>query len=425
MMRILSFGMKHNCAAIVVVALLLPSPAWTQVRVVSLEEALRSAVEMNPNLRAAASETEAVRHMKRTSVDIPKLQALWMNGQYNSLNKDNSLTLTQSLPFPSVFTSQSRLGELRVESSQFREAASRNELIYQVRQVYQNLQYLMAREKLLKSQDSLFGELVRTTSLQLATGEGTLLQKTAAETKYNEVRNQMVQNLADQLTSRAQLRVLMNSSEDVTIPTGDFAPLTTTLANDIGQVAENPMIAYQRSLSTVALQEKRVESNRILPDLSVGYFNQSLIGFQTQPDGTDRYFGSDDRFSGFMVGLAIPVWFVAPAARVKAAGAWSESARFQAESMEKQLQGEWRMAVQQFEKNSSSLNYYTGSALPNAQLLLRQSTTAFRAGDIGHADYRLNVQQALAIEEAYLQTVLDYNESILMLEFLAGTYSKN
>jgi cobalt-zinc-cadmium resistance protein CzcA len=416
--------MKQLFAAGLLAALLFPSTGYTQARLVSLEEAIQTAVEQNPVLRAAASETNAVRHLKRTAIEIPKTQALWTTGQFNSLNKDNNFTITQSLPFPTVFTSQSRLGELRIESSQYREAASRNELIYQVKQVYQRLQFLHAREGLLRSQDSLFAELVRTTTLQLATGEGTLLQKTSAETRYNEVKNQMVQNLADQLTSRAQLRFLMNNADEVSIAHDDFVPINTTLVNDIGLVSENPQLAYQQSLSSVAQQEKRVESNRALPDVSIGYFNQSLIGFQTQPDGSDRYFASDDRFTGFMVGLAIPIWFVPQAARVKAAGARSESVRLQTESVEKQLQGEWRQAIQQFEKFSGSLRYYTGSALPNAQLLLRQSTAAFRAGEIGQADFRLNVQQALSIQEAYLQTVLDYNQSILLLEFIAGTYVK-
>jgi cobalt-zinc-cadmium resistance protein CzcA len=185
------------------------------------------------------------------------------------------------------------------------------------------------------------------------------------------------------------------------------------------------VLAYQQSLSSVAQQEKRVETNRSLPDLTFGYFTQSLTGYQTQLDGTTTYYTADDKFSGFMIGLAIPIWFVPQAARVKAAGARSESVRLQTESVEKQLQGEWRQAVQQFEKHSGSLRYYSSSALPNAQLLLRQSTAAFRAGEIGQADFRLNVQQALSIQEAYLQTVLDYNQSILLLEFIAGANVKN
>src|SRR6185295_13710957 len=100
-------------------------------------------------------------------------------------------------------------------------------------------------------------------------------------------------------------------------------------------------------------------------------------------------------------------------ARITAAEARGEAARVHAEYSAKQLYGEWDKAVQQFEKYRNSLDYFTRSALPNAELLLRQSTRAYRAGDIGQADYRLNVQQALGIEESYLQTLLSYNLSVL------------
>lgn len=399
--------------------------AQGQIRTVTLEEAIQAAVTQNPGLKATAFETVAAERQKRTSVDIPKTQAMLVYGQFNSLNKDNNFTITQSLPFPTVFSSLSRLGELRIESSRYHEAATRNDLIFQLKQTHQTLLYLLARQHLLERQDSLFADLVRITTLQLSTGEGTLLQKTAAETRYNDVKNQLGQNAADRLTMEAQLKVLMNSPVDVTVSTSPFEPLRTLLQNDSTQIANNPQLSYQQSLTAMAWQEKRVEQNRALPDLTLGYFNQSLIGYQRQVDGSEPYFSSSDRFSGFSVGVALPIWFVPARSRVKAAEARGEAARMQADYTAKQLYGEWDKALQQFEKYRHSLDYYTRSAIPNAELLLRQSTIAYRAGDISQADYRLNVQQALGIEEAYLQTLLSYNLSVLTLEYLTGTNAKN
>lgn len=399
--------------------------AQGQIRAVTLAEAIQAAVSQNPGLKATAFETVAAERQKRTSVDIPKTQAMLMYGQYNSLNKDNNITITQSLPFPTVFSSQSRLGELRIESSRHHEAATRNDLVFQVKQTHQTLLYLLARQHLLKRQDSLFGDLVRITTLHHATGEGTLLQKTAAETRYNDVQNQLRQNAADRLTMEAQLKVLMNSPVDVTASPSPFEPLGTLLQSDSTQIAGNPHLAYQQSLTAMALQERRVEKNRALPDLSLGYFNQTLVGYQRRTDGSEPYFSSSDRFSGFMVGVALPIWFVPARARIKTAEARGEAARMQADYAVKQLYGEWDKALQQFEKYRNSLDYYTRSAIPNAELLLRQSTIAYRAGDISQADYRLNVQQALGIEEAYLQTLLSYNISVLTLEYLTGTNAKN
>ena len=110
---------------------------------------------------------------------------------------------------------------------------------------------------------------------------------------------------------------------------------------------------------------------------------------------------------------------------MRAASIRSSAAALQAEYVEKQLFSEWDKAVQQFVKHQNSLNYYNSSALPNAKLILRQSGLAYRAGDISQADYRLNLQQALSIEESYVQTVMMYNQSIITLEFLSGKYSKN
>ncbi len=418
--------MKRKVGMLILVASVLTLRfSEAQVRIVTVEEAVQAAVKQNLGLRSSTLEVDAQRKLKQTAVDIPKTQLSLMYGQYNSINKDNNFAITQSLPFPTVFTSQSKLGDLRVQSTQFKQAASQNELVYQVMQVYETLKYIQARQRLLERQDSLFAELVRITSLQYATGEATLLQKTSAETRYNEVQNLVRQNLADQLTYNTQLKILMNSADDVAVVAGPFATLTTNLVDDSTEVAANPQLAYHRSLSGVAAQEKRVESNKALPDLTVGYFNQTLTGFQLQADGTERYFSSDDRFSGFTVGLAIPIWFVPAHARVKASSIRSSATQLQTEYMEKQLYGEWKKAVQQFEKHRISLDYYTRSALPNAKMILRQSMLAYRAGDISQADHRLNLQQALGIEEGYIQTVLLYNQSIITLEFLSGKYSKN
>lgn len=423
-MALISRRTMKPAVALFVTACALAVQSLGQPRAVSLEEAIQTALQQNAGLRSATSEIRVQEQMKRTSVDLPKTQAMLMYGQYNSLNNDNNITITQSLPFPTVFTSQSKLHELRIENSHFRRATTLNELVFQVKQVGQMLYYLSAREALLKRQDSLFADLVRITTVQLATGEGTLLQKTSAETRYNEVQNQYRQNTADQLTYQAQLKVLMNAADEVSLTPEPYLPLATTLLNDSTEVAGNPQLAYQRSLVTIAQQEKRVESNRALPDLTVGYFNQTLMGFQQQLDGTDRYFSSKDRFSGLMIGVALPLWFIPAHARVKAASARTEATQLQTQYVEQQLHGEWRKAVQQFQKHRNSLDYYNRSALPNAELLLRQSTVAYRAGDISQADYRLNVQQALSIQEAYLQTVLQYNQSIITLEFLSGQYAK-
>ena len=212
---------------------LTPRSAYGQGRPITLDEAVQTALKGNLGLQSSALEVDVEKQLKRTATEIPKTQAMLMFGQYNSLNKDNNITLTQSIPFPTVFTSQSKLGTMHVQSSEYKRATSENELTYQVKQVYQTLRYLHAQQALLLRQDSIFADLVRIMSLQHKTGEATLLQKTSSETRYNEVQNLIRQNQADQRTYGSQLQILINAPDEISIVPDRYLPLSTTLVEHI------------------------------------------------------------------------------------------------------------------------------------------------------------------------------------------------
>ena len=412
--------MKTNVIILLVGALMLSPIIGHSQKKVTVDEAVASAVQHNLGLRAATFEVEYQHQLKKTSTEIPKTSAVLMFGQYNSINNDNNITINQNLPFPTVFISQSKLGESRIRSSQFRKASAENDLVHQVKQVYVTLQFLLSKQKLLSRQDSIFSDLVRITSAQYRTGEGTLLQKTSAEARYNEVQNLKHQNESDIGVYQNQLRILVNADEDLQISDEALTPLTTLLINDTTEIKNNPQLAFEKSLFDVAVRERKLEVNKALPDLSVGYFNQTLIGYQQYTDGSNPYFGSNYRFTGFTAGVAIPLWFLPHHARIRSAAVKAESVKATAAYFEKQLRGQWEKGIQEFNKNKRSLDYYTQSALPNARLILQQSQSAYRTGEISQAEYRLNLQQALSIEDGYLQVLLQYNLSILNLEFLSG-----
>ena len=417
--------MKLKLIFFCVVLLFKPAVPEAQPRVVSMDEAIRFALKNNSGLRSTALEVDVEMQRKKASTEIPKTQVMLMVGQINSVLIDNNVQISQTIPFPTVFTSQSKLGELRVQSSKYKKASSENELVFQVKQVYLNLLYLQSQQNLLYRQDSLFSMLVEHAALRYKTGEATLLQKTGVETQYKEVQNLLHENASDQLTNSNQLRILMGEQQEVIAAYQALQPLTTTLVDDVDQITNNPQLEYRRSLTSVAFQEKRVEANNALPELSFGYFNQNLTGYHQQADGTNPYFSPGYRFNGFMVGVSVPIWFIPNNARIKSSTLRATSTRLNTDYYEKQLSGEWQKAVQQFHKQQRSLDYYKQSALPNAELILHQSQKAYDAGEIGQADYRLNLQQVLSIEESYLKTLLQYNYCIITLEFLSGKYSPN
>ncbi|MBX2956329.1 MAG: TolC family protein [Cyclobacteriaceae bacterium] len=389
-------------------------------QLLTLEQAIESALQKNEGVQAASYNIESQKALKKTGFDLPKTNVSLLYGQYNSYAKnDNNLTVTQTIPF-TVFGSQGALNRSLVASSELKKAATENELIFQVKQVYYQLAFLRAKQKLLEQQDSIYGGFLKAASLRYKTGEANLLEQATAESQRNEVRNLLSKNQADQLVIRNQLKTLINSEELPDITDAELNQISFSNTPDSVAVQANPSARYMQQQMQVAKNEKKVEAAKAAPEVMLGFFTQTLIGIQDTESGSGAIASSSDRFTGFQVGLSIPLWFVPQQGRVKAAEYNRQAAESNYHYYHKTLQGQYQQAMQEYTKNKNSLEYYTTSALPNAELILKQTLLAFSNGEIGYAEYLLGVQKAIAIKEGHLQTLNDYNQSIIYIEFLSG-----
>ncbi len=389
-------------------------------QLLTLEQAIESALQKNEGVQAARYNIESQKALKKTGFDLPKTNVSLLYGQYNSYAKnDNNLTVTQTIPF-TAFGSQGALNRSLVASSELKKAATENELIFQVKQVYYQLAFLRAKQKLLEQQDSIYGGFLKAASLRYKTGEANLLEQATAESQRNEVRNLLSKNQADQLVIRNQLKTLINSEELPDITDAELNQISFSNTPDSVAVQANPSARYMQQQMQVAKNEKKVEAAKAAPEVMLGFFTQTLIGIQDTESGSGAIASSSDRFTGFQVGLSIPLWFVPQQGRVKAAEYNRQAAESNYQYYHKTLQGQYQQAMQEYTKNKNSLEYYTTSALPNAELILKQTLLAFSNGEIGYAEYLLGVQKAIAIKEGHLQTLNDYNQSIIYIEFLSG-----
>jgi len=392
--------------------------AFAQSGKFTLEQSVDIALKNNKGIQAASYEVEYQKQLKKTSFDLPKTDINLMRGQYNSYAKnDNNITVLQTIPFAAL-GSQGSLNRSLMASAELKKAATENELVYQVKQVYYQLSFTQARHDLLLQQDSLYQGFFKSASLRYKTGETNLLEKTTAETQSNEVKNQLRQNEATALVLRTQLKTLMNSDVLPDIAENAFSEIEISESPDSAALASNPSLAFMRQQVEVAKSQKKVESAKFAPDLLVGFFSQTLIGAANSENGAIAT--SSDRFTGFQVGVSIPLWFVPHQGRVKAAAYNQQAAQSYYEYHQVTLNGQMDQALQQYAKNKSSLEYYRTSALPNADLILRQSQTAFRSGEIGYAEYLIGVRNGISIKEGFLQTLNEYNQSIIYIEFLSG-----
>ncbi len=398
---------------------LLSSSAYAQ-QPFSLEQTVQTALQKNQLIQSAEYQVEYFRQVKKTSTDIGKLSAVWMHGQYNSIYQDNNFNFMQTLPFPSLLSSQVQLGKEQVLGAQKNLRSTQNDLAFEVKSIYYQLLYLEELKKLLFAQDTLFADFSRASSLRFKTGESNLLEKTTAETQWMEVKNQSRINEADIQIAETRLQALLKNESPVKA-SDVLKKRDLPLELDSVSLSSNPQLNYLLQQTVISQRAKRVERNRILPDISVGYFSQSLIGLQNV-NGQDQYFGRGKRFQGFELGLSIPLWIAPQLARAKAAAFNEEAVRKNAEHFQTTLNGAYAQALQELDKNLASLDYYQSSALKNADLIIHQARSAFGTGQIGYVEYLQSLKSASTIQSNYLVALNLYNQSVVKIEFLLGKF---
>jgi cobalt-zinc-cadmium resistance protein CzcA len=390
-----------------------------QKTIPTVNEVIALALERNPAVQAASLDIKKQSALKRTAFEIPKTDVSMLYGQYNSIQKsDNNITISQSIPFPTVFGRQHALNNMVVRQAELQEYVTKNDLTFQVKQVVNRLLYLKARGKIFLKQDSLLTHLSRIAEVQYKTGEGTLLAQTSAETQRVEMKNQQARNSADIQTILRHLQLLCQSPEIKDVA-GDLEIDLQDIEIDSALTMQNPAIALAKQKVLIANQQKKVEASRVLPELRFGYFSQTLIGTQNI-NGQEIYYGSDKRFQGFQVGLSIPLLFAPHASRVKAADVSTQVAQKQQEASQLIITQQYTEATQELIKNRNSLEYLRSSALAMADLILQQSKKSFESGELGYSALLLNLRQALSIREEYLLALYQYNNSIITLQYLNG-----
>lgn len=422
-------GIRRNKSLTLLWLLALPLSNYAQSstnqprQTYTLQQAIDTALLQNAGIRASQYQVQLQQTLRKTSSELGKTSVELTHGQYNSVYPDNQLSISQSFPFPTTMMRQAELARANIQSTELKLLTNQHDLAYQVKTTYHQLIFLQARQALLIRQDSLYAGFARASTLRYQTGESHSLEKATAESALAEIRVQRTQNESDIRMYQAQLQTLLNS--DLPVGIADTSLTLRALPSDANRKlpTNNPALALSRQQIDVEKRTKALERSRLLPDLTVGYFSQSLTGFQNTSGlsgAPEQYFDASKRFTGWTAGIAIPLWFKPQAARIQAAALNEKVAEANAQLIEKQLAGAYVQAWEQYNKYEQSLRFYQQSALPQAELLSKQAQKAFRSGDIDYVEFLQGLSRSLIIQTGYLESMNGYNQAVLQLEYLSG-----
>ena len=179
----------------------------------------------------------------------------------------------------------------------------------------------------------------------------------------------------------------------------------------LGEMYAARMAASERNLS--------LTKQEFMPGLSIGLTGQLLIkGFN--PYDIERSRFDKGNFMGFEVGVSIPLFWGGQKAKVKAARREVELAEISRQQAERQIDREYRDGLNEFLRAQKVLEYYTAQGNGQGERMSRLSQVSYENGEIGYVEYIQNQQTALNVQLRYADAVNDYNQAIIMLNYIKG-----
>lgn len=380
---------------------------------ISPEEAISIALQNNNIIRAKSLEIKASQSLRKTAYEMPKMDLNAQLGQYNSINFDNGYQIAQSIPFPTLFGAKRQLTNAEIKGKEWQQEISVNELKSQVRSYYYELIYLQHNKKKLQHLDSLYADFSNVSVIRYKAGETKKLELSTAESKRGSIRLLLQQNEVSLANAYSGLKALMNYESEFIISEAVYSPLQISTVLDSSIIANHPGIKalYQEGL--ISEQNIKVQRAQSLPDLRIGYNNQSLIGFQTI-DNRNIYFGADKRFSAMNLGITVPL-FSATRGKVQALKYQKEASEANALYQQKMLTTQLQHILLQYNQDLQQYNYYLQQALPNASEIVSAAQLGYRSGDINYIEYLYALQTATDIELKYLQAIHQVNQTVISI----------
>ncbi len=414
--------MKNS--TLILMLLLLPQFLSAQDSTVvlnSVDDAITIANERSLLLKAASTQQKINQENLKTSFDLGKTQVGWQHGQYNSVNSsDNYFDVSQSFAFPTVYINQSKVAKNGIESGEIRFERQRIELQSEIKNRY--VQYLFLKEKvnLFQELDSNYAQLKKVARINFEAGNSTALDNLMMETSALEISNKLRSSTSDLAIIETDLKTLLNIGATTSLQVSDESFTTTSaLLMDNLSIENNSVL--KESMIDVQTKESlaKLERAKLLPDLSIGYFNQSLIGEQTV-NGVNQSYGPRDRFQGFSVGVAIPIWIRPQLAKVNMADLQIQMSTQNAELVESQINADLLNAKAHYVQAQNTVLYYQENGLNQVEQLLNNAYKSLESGDISTIEHSQIMNQTIYIRLNYLQALLDYKISIIHIEYLTG-----
>jgi cobalt-zinc-cadmium resistance protein CzcA len=377
-------------------------------KTLTIDEAIAMAKQNYPTLKESQAFIEREKAMKGTSFDLGSTEVFTGKEEYgNNLPGIQTTVGVQqgNIDLLSGF-SKSKFYKERIALGEKFFVASEQQLVRNVMQAYDQINYYKAQLRFADQLDSTYANFKNAAQLRYDTGETGKLEFIAASSEFQQIQVLKQQAFDDIEIAKRALKQYLGTDENIETVDGVYEPLDFMATLDSTSVANNPMLQYALQNAEVSKANVGVEKSQFLPKFSLSYGRQVV----------DEVSG----FNTFQAGISIPLWFFPQKARVKSAKADAMMAEYQYLEQKEVTESRVSQLLQSLEKTKKTLQYYKEGALLLAEEQIATAQLASKEGEIDYVNYITILNSAIRIKQNHLQYINQFNQQTIEIRYQLG-----
>lgn len=377
--------------------------AKAQQRPITVDEAVEIALANHPSVRAANLQIQQSQTLQNLNYNLGKTEVIYQgdglfreNGQ-----RVNQIGVIQNFPNPASTKAQNALQNEVVSSNNLRKQLTANELKFQVKDLYFELQQRKELQNLYQELIKLYDQYYQTASIRVEAGAANGIEKLTLKSSLNEYKL-MQRQISIEITSlEKRLQGILYTTEAIT--TTDSLVLNTFITTDSinalqVQLAQQNILIEQALISVINANKK--------PDFNVGYAAQN-------------YF-EGGWLNGLQVGVQIPLFNNQTKKKVEAQIVQVEVAKANYEAERLNSNQQLLSIYNSIQLYAEGAEYYQEQLEVVNPEVERISKLNYQAGEISYLEL-LNTLNLLAKNNKnYWEQVLAHNKAISLYQFLSN-----
>lgn len=354
----------------------------------NVAELLNEIEQNNTELKGYQSfiESQQLENKSTNNLPDPQLSGYYMPFGDHITGDYTEYEISQSFEFPTVYSSRNKWNESKSQQLASAYSTKRQEVLWQAKRILLELVFLQ-KQKMIETERKTESKQVFDQIEALFTKEQVgILDLNKAKIAWIQEQFVVKQIESDIQIQISKLKTLNGGNPIDRISSQIVLPIDIGTIENIWQdkLTKDPRLQELKANETASLQKIKLEKNKVLPNLALGYNYQGVSG---------------SNYSGFYGGISIPLW--SSKNKVKAAEANYEYQQSNTQVITTSLYAQFQETYNRYKLMLEKYNEYqtTMGNLDSEQLLFK----AYQLGEYSFMDYYLELQFYQTASDKMLQ----------------------